>query len=259
MPHSHLTQWIEAAGARQIVATGLVLCVFALPAPAFAQSGLIGGFVGGMVNQGFQPQSSPQYYQPPPQQYYQPSTQQYYPQPSPQNNQPQLQQTNQQLNDQFTRDDEEAERLRQKRAAAIAAKKAKTQNISVDKAQNPPADQKGRDDATVASATPAQPGATAQRDAAVQPSTTLPAFPDQTAYADARTRLIALGYGPSPSGNQHCDPAKDDSCYPERESCFGSNVIQCNFSWTLGDKVIRVQTVNLPPTIAKVECVGNCQ
>ena len=255
MPHAHFTRWIDGAGARQIVATGLVLSVFALPAPAFAQSGLIGGFVGGMVNQGFQQQSPPQYYQPPPQQYYQPSTQQYYPQPS----QPQLQQTNQQLNDQVIRDDEDAERLRQKRAAAAAAKKAKTQNVSADKVQNPPADQKGRDDATLASATPAPTNATAPSDAVVQPSTPLPVFSDQTAYADARTRLIALGYGPSPSGSQHCDPAKDDSCYPERDFCFGSSVIQCNFSWTLGGKVIRVQTVNLPPTITKVECLENCQ
>ena len=258
MTHAHFARWIEGARAGQVVATGLLLSVCALQAPAFAQSGLIGGIVGGVLNPGFQQQPPPQYYQPPPQQYYQPSNQQY-PQPSPQNNQPQLQQTNQQLNDQPIRDDEEAERLRQRRAAAAAAKKARSLSVSADKAQNPPTDQKGQDGATVASATPAPPSATPQPTAAVQSATTLPAFSDQTTYADARTRLIALGYGPSPSGNQHCDPAKDDSCYPERQSCFGSNVIQCNFSWTLGDKVIRVQTVNLPPTIAKVECLENCQ
>ena len=84
----------------------------------------------------------------------------------------------------------------------------------------------------------------------------MPAFPDQTKYAEARTHLIALGY--EPQEMQACDPA-NASCFPERVSCFGTDVIQCKFQWKHGDAAILVETVNYPPTVAKVECEKNCQ
>jgi hypothetical protein len=84
----------------------------------------------------------------------------------------------------------------------------------------------------------------------------MPAFPDQTKYAEARTHLIALGY--EPQEVQACDPA-NASCFPERVSCFGTDVIQCKFQWKHGDAAILVETVNYPPTVAKVECEKNCQ
>jgi clan AA aspartic protease (TIGR02281 family) len=84
----------------------------------------------------------------------------------------------------------------------------------------------------------------------------LPAFPDQTSYAAARTHLIALGY--DPQDVSPCDP-NNKSCFPERVSCFGTDVIECNFKWKHGDTAILVQTVNYPPTVAKVECEKNCR
>ncbi|HEY1796786.1 MAG TPA: retropepsin-like aspartic protease [Stellaceae bacterium] len=84
----------------------------------------------------------------------------------------------------------------------------------------------------------------------------LPAFPGQTSYADARARLMALGY--EPQERQPCG-LNDKACFPERVSCFGSDVIQCKFEWTHGDTAILVQTVNYPPTVANVECEKNCR
>lgn len=92
--------------------------------------------------------------------------------------------------------------------------------------------------------------------AAAHPAFVLPAFPHQTKYADARSHLIALGY--EPQEVQPCDPASA-SCFPERVSCFGSDVIQCKFEWKHGATAILVETVNYPPTVAKVECEKNCQ
>jgi clan AA aspartic protease (TIGR02281 family) len=93
-------------------------------------------------------------------------------------------------------------------------------------------------------------------DAGAHTAFVLPAFPIQTKYADARSHLIALGY--EPQEVQACDPAST-SCFPERVSCFGTDVIQCKFEWKHGDTAILVQTVNYPPTVAKVECEKNCQ
>ncbi len=93
-------------------------------------------------------------------------------------------------------------------------------------------------------------------DASAHIAFVLPAFPNQTKYADARTHLMALGY--EPQEVQACDPA-NASCFPERVSCFGTDVIQCKFQWKHGDTAILVQTVNYPPTVAMVECEKNCQ
>ena len=84
----------------------------------------------------------------------------------------------------------------------------------------------------------------------------LPTFPDRTTYVDARSHLIALGY--EPQETHPCAP-NDNACFPERVSCFGSDVIQCKFEWKHGDRAILVQTVNYPPTVTKVECEKNCQ
>ena len=56
---------------------------------------------------------------------------------------------------------------------------------------------------------------------------------------------------------QACDP-NSKSCFPERVSCFGTDVIQCKFEWKHGDTAILVQTIDYPPTVAKVECEKNC-
>lgn len=92
-------------------------------------------------------------------------------------------------------------------------------------------------------------------DAGAHTGFVLPAFPDRTSYADARTHLIALGY--EPQEVNPCDP-NSKSCLPERVSCFGTDVIQCKFEWKHGDTAILVRTVNYPPTVAKVECEKNC-
>jgi clan AA aspartic protease (TIGR02281 family) len=127
--------------------------------------------------------------------------------------------------------------------------------------------------ATTAPAAPAEPADTAKpasdeitpnKAAAVSTASgagahtpvTLPEFPEQTSYADARAHLTALGY--EPRDRQQCDP-DNKSCFPERVSCFGTDVIQCKFEWTHGDTAISVQTVNYPPTVAKIECEQNCE
>jgi clan AA aspartic protease (TIGR02281 family) len=92
--------------------------------------------------------------------------------------------------------------------------------------------------------------------ASAQTAFVLPVFPYQTKYADARSHLIALGY--EPQEVQPCDP-NNASCFPERVSCFGTDVIQCKFEWKHGTTAILVQTVNYPPTVASVECEKNCQ
>ena len=87
----------------------------------------------------------------------------------------------------------------------------------------------------------------------------IPVFPDKTRYADARRSLMALGYGPAPLPDaQKCDQGTDSTCFPEREACTGTPA-QCNYFWRRGDMLIRVETLDNPPTVAKVECQVNCQ
>jgi clan AA aspartic protease (TIGR02281 family) len=107
-------------------------------------------------------------------------------------------------------------------------------------------------DKAAALATATSPGP----DAGAHTGFVLPAFPDQTKYADARAHLIALGYEPQ---QVHLCGPNSTPCYPERVSCFGTDVIQCKFEWKRGDTTILVQTMNYPPTVTNVECEKNCQ
>ncbi len=103
--------------------------------------------------------------------------------------------------------------------------------------------------------TPAAPGAAAE----TAPAATLPVFPANTPYGNARSSLLALGYGPAalPDAGK-CDSNTDLTCFPERAACTKADGIQCDFLWRRGDEVIKVKTVAIPPTVSAVECQVNC-
>ena len=88
----------------------------------------------------------------------------------------------------------------------------------------------------------------------------VPVFPANTAYAAARSSLMALGYGPAtlPDAGK-CDSNTDSTCFPERAVCAKSDSIQCDFLWRRGDQLIKVKTVAIPPTVSAVECEVNCK
>jgi len=107
--------------------------------------------------------------------------------------------------------------------------------------------------------TPASAGAT-ETAASAKPEAALPVFPANTPYANARTGLLALGYGPAPMPDAgKCDSNTDSTCFPERASCAKAEGIQCEFLWRRGEQVIKVKTVAVPPTISSVECQVNCK
>jgi clan AA aspartic protease (TIGR02281 family) len=88
----------------------------------------------------------------------------------------------------------------------------------------------------------------------------VPVFPANTSYADARSSLMALGYGPAPLPDAgKCDADTDTTCFPERAACKKADGIQCDFLWKRGDQLIKVKTVAVPPTVAAVECQVNCK
>jgi clan AA aspartic protease (TIGR02281 family) len=104
-------------------------------------------------------------------------------------------------------------------------------------------------------ATPPDP-ATAKADTAP----VVPVFPANTPYADARSSLMALGYGPAPLPDAgKCDADTDTTCFPERAACKKADGIHCDFLWKRGDQLIKVKTVAVPPTVAAVECQVNCK
>jgi clan AA aspartic protease (TIGR02281 family) len=93
------------------------------------------------------------------------------------------------------------------------------------------------------------------KDAGVTPS-----FPPNTAYNDARRSLMALGYEPAPLPDaEKCDRNTDKTCFPEREACTTDNGTQCDFFWKRGERLIKVTTTAVPPTVAAVGCQANCQ
>jgi hypothetical protein len=124
--------------------------------------------------------------------------------------------------------------------------------------------------ADAAPPSPASAPATTVAAAAPPPSTTpapkpetasaIPSFPANTAYADARSSLLALGYGPAPLPDAgKCDANTDSTCFPERLACTRTDSIHCDYFWRRGDQVIKIKTVAVPPTVAAVECQVNCK
>jgi clan AA aspartic protease (TIGR02281 family) len=91
------------------------------------------------------------------------------------------------------------------------------------------------------------------------PVANVPVFPANTPYGNARSSLIALGYGPValPDAGK-CDSNTDLTCFPERAACAKADSVQCDFMWRRGDEVIKVKTVAIPPTVSAVECEVNC-
>jgi hypothetical protein len=88
----------------------------------------------------------------------------------------------------------------------------------------------------------------------------LPTFPKNSLYGDARTALIALGYQPVklPDADK-CDVASDYArCFPERQSCAGTGLAQCNFVWRRTERVIIVGTIGEDPKVASVRCLSGC-
>jgi clan AA aspartic protease (TIGR02281 family) len=87
-----------------------------------------------------------------------------------------------------------------------------------------------------------------------------PSFPPNTAYTDARRSLMALGYEPAllPDAEK-CDRNADKTCFPEREGCTSDNATQCEFFWKRGERLIKVTTTVVPPTVSSVGCQMNCE
>jgi predicted aspartyl protease len=97
-----------------------------------------------------------------------------------------------------------------------------------------------------------------QSASAAKSDVTVPVFPKYTAYADARRRLMALGYAPAALPDvEKCDRATDKTCFPERDSCTGPG--QCGFLWRREETLIMVGTVDNPPIVSAVECQVNCR
>jgi clan AA aspartic protease (TIGR02281 family) len=95
---------------------------------------------------------------------------------------------------------------------------------------------------------------------AAKPDAGMPIFPPNTPYGNARSSLLALGYGPAslPDAGK-CDANTDLTCFPERAACTKAEGIQCDFLWRRGEQLIKVKTVAIPPTISAVECQVNCK
>ena len=111
-----------------------------------------------------------------------------------------------------------------------------------------------------APATPAAAVATATAPAAKAECGPTPVFPANTPYANARSSLLALGYGPAPLPDAgKCDSNTDSTCFPERAACTKADSIQCDFLWRRGEQVIKVKTVAVPPTVSSIECQVNCK
>ncbi len=86
----------------------------------------------------------------------------------------------------------------------------------------------------------------------------LPKFPSGTPYAEARRSLIALGYEPAtlPDADK-CE--KDNArCFPEVESCAGTGLGPCIYTWRRGETLIEVFTVYERPIVRGVKCRVNC-
>jgi clan AA aspartic protease (TIGR02281 family) len=110
--------------------------------------------------------------------------------------------------------------------------------------------------ATVADATPPSATPSPRPDTAA----VIPSFPANTPYANARSGLLALGYGPAPLPDAgKCDSNTDSTCFPERQTCTRTDNVQCDFFWRRGEQVIKVKTVAVPPMVASVECQVNCK
>ena len=89
---------------------------------------------------------------------------------------------------------------------------------------------------------------------------TVPIFPANTPYANARVDLLALGYGPAPLPHTgKCDSTTDSTCFPERMACAKTGGIECYFLWRRGEQVIKVRPDAIPPTVSSVECQVNCK
>jgi clan AA aspartic protease (TIGR02281 family) len=112
----------------------------------------------------------------------------------------------------------------------------------------------------VKEAAPTAPAAPTETAPTAKPEAAMPVFPANTPYANARSGLIALGYGPaSLPGSGKCDANTDSTCFPERSACMKADAVQCDFLWRRGDQVIKVKTVAVPPTVSAVECQVNCK
>jgi clan AA aspartic protease (TIGR02281 family) len=91
-------------------------------------------------------------------------------------------------------------------------------------------------------------------------SVALPSFPSNTAYVDARRSLMALGYEPAPLPDaEKCDRNTDKTCFPEREACSAESDTRCAYFWKRGERLIKITTTAMPPTVSSVGCQVNCQ
>ncbi len=109
------------------------------------------------------------------------------------------------------------------------------------------------------SALPASVGSQEQPISTSAPS--LPRFPKNTLYADARKSLIAIGWQPIHLTDSDKCSETDNRCKgrPEMEACAGTGMANCSFVWKRGDTMINVSTVGEDePVVSGVSCRVGC-
>ena len=109
-------------------------------------------------------------------------------------------------------------------------------------------------------------------------SASIPKFPANTPYREARRSLLALGYKPivlpdadevsrsrcgfgptnAPRRTASAPPGGDERCFPEMEACAGTGLGQCIFGWQRAETLIEVFTANELPVVSGVKCRINC-
>lgn len=89
----------------------------------------------------------------------------------------------------------------------------------------------------------------------------MPRFPRNTDYRDARQSLIALGWQPIKlEGADEC-MSGDERCEgrPEMNSCSGTGMAYCAFTWKRRDTLIEIITAGEGPAMVhRVRCRVGC-
>ncbi|TXM94827.1 hypothetical protein [Methylobacterium sp. WL116] len=89
----------------------------------------------------------------------------------------------------------------------------------------------------------------------------LPTFPKGTPYGSARSSLIALGWKPVTMPEAQACDEDDDRCKgrPEMESCAGTGLANCNFTWRRGDTLVAIGTIGeTNPVVVGARCRAGC-
>lgn len=89
----------------------------------------------------------------------------------------------------------------------------------------------------------------------------LPTFPPGTPYASVRNTLLALGWRPITLPDADRCGRTDERCQgrPEMQSCAGTGMANCLFTWKRNNTVIGVSTVGEDTTFDGTQCQSGCR